>query len=171
MAEYLSSGYFGHRIFENTKQKQEDFAHCGSAWKVADALVMDDLLYYVVEKMEMVRPWGLVETLAFAKEVYNTVDAPLPAYKKMKDALSELVADNYLEYLSDYPELFGQRMIKLPEFLNDVHRVRVKKLEEMRQESQGYDPAVEIEGGQTDEVDLAHEAFDLDEQQEERERD
>jgi hypothetical protein len=175
VAEYLSTGSFGLQNFENADQKDKAFASCCSAWRVADDLVMEDLLDYVVKKIDKLRPWGLLETLAFAEVVYMMEGAPLPAYRQMKFALSELVADNYLVYLREYPEIFGERMLRIPEFLDDVHHARGMKLEKMRAESQRYDSAIDVEGGGTDvvipvlEVEQVHEATDLDEKQDERE--
>jgi hypothetical protein len=175
VAEYLSTGSFGLRIFEDADQKDKAFADCCSAWRVADDLVMEDLLDYIVKKMEALRPWGLLETLAFAEVVYRMEGAPLPAYRLMKDALSELVADHYLVYLCEYPNIFGERMVQIPEFLDDVHRARAKKLEKMHAGSQGHDSAIAVEGGQAHtvmpplEVEQAHEVTDLAEQQDERE--
>jgi hypothetical protein len=171
VAEYLSTGGFGHRVIEDAEQKGKALIDCCSAWRVADALVMDDLLDYIVGKMERLRPWGLVETLAFAEVVYEMEGAPLPAYRRMKNVLSDLVAANYLEYLRDYPTAFGEHMVRIPEFLDDVHRARGKILERMPKPSQRHDSVTNLERGYADaaipplEVDQAHEAANLNEKQ------
>lgn len=128
VAEYLSTEKFGLQIIENTDQKDEAFAECFSVWGIADSLVIEDLLDHIVQKMETLKPWGQLEVLAFADEVYKTEDAPLLAYRMMKDALSRFVADHYLEYLRNHLTAFGERLVQIPEFLDDVHRERGKIL-------------------------------------------
>jgi hypothetical protein len=114
-----------------------------------------------------------LETLAFAEVVYEMEGAPLPAYRRIKDALADLVATNYLEYSREYPTVFEERVVRIPEFLDDVHRATTKMLERMLEVSQRHDSAINLEGGYGDavvsplEVEQAHEAAESDEEQSE----
>lgn len=146
VADFLSTGDFGCRIVEDGEQREEAFAQCCSAWVVADELVMEDLLDYIVHKMEKIKPWGMFDVLAFADIVYKTEDSPFPAYAMMKDTLANFVADNYLKYVEEYTTAFVDRMKEIPTFLIQIHEKTVEKAKPSREESQGDNSAVHMEG-------------------------
>ena len=152
VAQYLSTGEFGYRIIEDEEQREKAFSECAEAWEVADVLGMIDMLDYIMQKMNFTMPWDLGEALAFGVVVYQTEGVPSDAHEHMKDTLADFVAENYRAYLEQYPLAFGEHMTQAPEFLDDVHKRRVKKLEHHDEQSERIDLAVRMDEEQGHEL-------------------
>ncbi|KAF2712489.1 hypothetical protein K504DRAFT_531579 [Pleomassaria siparia CBS 279.74] len=148
VAEYLQTGDFGCRIFENDGQRKHTFEQCAAAWNIAVELGATDLLEFIVMKVELTRPWEPMDALAFGAIVYQTgiEGTLLPAHGNMKDILVDFVARHYSEYLGKHPTAFGEHMTGIPDFLDDVTVRRATILETAREgyreKSQGGNPAV-----------------------------
>lgn len=123
IAEYLSSGDFGHRFPEGDEEIKESFSQCISAWESAESLGMNDLLDDITEKLEhRISPWPLWEVFAFACYAYSYTSVSLPAHDKIKALLADSMAEHYWIYIDD--ELlsgqFLERLREIPELERDI---------------------------------------------------
>ncbi|KAF1959936.1 hypothetical protein CC80DRAFT_591082 [Byssothecium circinans] len=118
-ADFLMTGDFGLRIIADENRDQA-FAECVSAWEVADALGMEDLLEYIACKMEHVMPWTSSEVLAFVAIVYRTSGAPLDGHERMKGLLTDFMADNWHEMVREFGVGLWRRVWRVPELERDV---------------------------------------------------
>ncbi|KAF2644991.1 hypothetical protein P280DRAFT_504463 [Massarina eburnea CBS 473.64] len=137
-AQYLDDDEFGIRIITD-ENRDEAFAECVSAWDIADKLSMEDLLEHICDKMEYVGPWSSAEVLVFVELVYRTPGTPLDGYARMKDMLTEYIADNYYALMRDNHAAMTRRLKMFPELERDVmkkvmeraqRRIEVEEAEE-----------------------------------------
>ncbi len=149
IAEYLESGSFGIRHPQDDEEKNEGFIQICSTWTTADKLGMTDLLDHIVERMEALRPWDLVNVLAFIRCIYASPGSSLPAHVDMKHMLATYIAENYWEYIDDdgLKGLFAQRLKDLPELERDICVRRAFKIEVDRNAEEDEDEADGEEDG------------------------
>jgi hypothetical protein len=120
VAEFVSTGQFGHSIV-NEQTRGVVLEECAAAWPIADRIVLEDLLDYIVNKVQQVQlRWD--EAWFLALMVYKTSGTPLVAYKLMKDLLVETIADNFLYYVYQHGDQVTGPLRGLPELQRDVYR-------------------------------------------------
>ncbi|KAF9740168.1 hypothetical protein PMIN02_002730 [Paraphaeosphaeria minitans] len=138
VAEFLSTGQFGHSIVDE-QTREAVLEECADAWPIADRIVLEDMLDYIVTKVQQaqVQEWELAWTLALM--VYETSGTPLNAYKIMKELLVEVIADDFLAKVDAYATEHGNDIIDhlrdLPELERDIYRRLLEAAEQRVGES------------------------------------
>jgi hypothetical protein len=134
VADYLSTGTFGYRII-NDDNRAEAMAQLIAAWEIGAQYVMHDLLKHIVPKLEQCMPWTSLEVLALVVIVYRVEGTLLKEIGRMKNLLTEFIADNYYEMVGDweYRKIFLSRIRHIPELERDVHRKLANRAEESAQ--------------------------------------
>lgn len=130
VAEFLSTGTFGLSVLEDDGLSNGlMFAECVAAWKIADRLVIEDLLDLIVVKIQQTLPWDRDDAWTLAKIVYETEGSPLKAYASMKGLVAEGVADNLLDLAVTQGEYFVEPLRELPELQRDVYKRLMERAE------------------------------------------
>jgi hypothetical protein len=93
-----------------------------AAWDVGVQFGMYDLLEHIVPKVEQCMPWHSFEVLSLAIIVYRVDGTWLDEFERMKDMLTEYMADNFYEMVEELRDDFTSRIRKMPELERDVHR-------------------------------------------------
>lgn len=128
VAEFLSTGQFGHTVI-NEETRQAVLEECAVAWPIADRIVLEDMLDYIVTKVQQAQLREWEEAWVVGLTVYETSGTPLGAYKLMKELLVKVIATNFLEKVYEYGDEIIGRLRDLPELQRDVYRILLETAE------------------------------------------
>lgn len=128
-AEYLQTGKFGHQVID-AENRDRALEQCMAAFLIGDRLGMEDLLEHIADKVGELRPWSLPNVLAFVDTVYMTSFVLLDGQRRMKDMLTEYLADEFYHQVSDPESSLRESLEKFPELERDIHRKLAEKAEQ-----------------------------------------
>lgn len=147
IADFLSTGDFGHRIpTEDSERKeltdeskQDIFLECAEAYEVAKEVVMDDLIDLILEKLQSIKPWSPLVALSFATIIFQEpTDASCrsEAEENILKTFGNYLAKRFWYFNENHYTSWKERMTRYPGMAREVYTILAEKAHRKLQESQ-----------------------------------
>jgi hypothetical protein len=148
IADFLSTGDFGHRIptdewerKETIEESRQDiFIECAEAYEVAKDMVMEDLMDLILEKLQAIKPWAPLDALSFATLIFqDPTDASCrsEAETNLMKSFGNYLAQRFWYFDEQHHSNWKERLKRCPGMAREVFSILAEKAErKLQDESQ-----------------------------------